>query len=318
LFGLAGNITTMRKASVGGRRDHRKLVLEINQVTGGAQCAQVRLEDAEVAARHRVVEPLGHGPHDLQLHVASARRFFRPRFEELACHRLPALSEVTSDIADRRPAQPCRDVVPAHPSTRRMLRCVVAIATEVRQVDAADEGDLVVDHDELLVVTVQRTLVRVQRDLDARAAHQLVAPRAHAAATRREHGHRSPRPQQHAHVDRCRRLGEQLAQQHRRLIAHEREPRRDAPARDQHAATRSPNRLLERREVRRALDQHVERIARTRRRISRRPQASVIRRRALRGAPEPTQPAGVVRLRRSLDRIPSYPVGGSQRVHGTT
>jgi hypothetical protein len=287
-------------------------------MTGGAQGTHVCLDDAEVAARHCVVELLGHGPHDLQLHLTSARRLLRRRLEVLAGDRVPALSEVASDVADRWPAQPCGYVVPAHAASRRMLRCVVAIAAEVRQVDAADERNLVVDHDELLVVAVQRTLVRVQRRLDARAAHELVAASAHGSATRREHGYRSPRPQQHAYVDRCCRLGEQLAQQHRRLVAHEREPRGDAPARDQHAATRSPNRLLERREVRRALDQHVKRITRTRRRIARRPQAPVLRWRVLRAVPEPTQPARMMRLRQPLDRIPGYPVGSSQRVHRTT
>ena len=175
-----------------------------------------------------------------------------------------------------------------------MLGRVVAITAEVRQVDAADEGDLVVDHDELLVVAVHRALVRVQRGLDARPAHELVAPLAHGGAARREHRHRRAGPQQHANVDRLGRLAQQLAQQHRRLVADERELRRDAPPRDQHAAPRAADRLLERREVRGALDQHVDRVARPRRRIPRGPQAPVVRRRALRGAPELAQPAGMV------------------------
>ena len=60
---------------------------------------------------------------------------------------------------------------------------------------------------------------------------------------------------------------QQLAQQHRRLVADEREPWRDAPPRDQHAAPGGADRLLERREVGRAVDQHLKRVARPRRRI---------------------------------------------------
>jgi hypothetical protein len=90
--------------------------------------------------------------------------------------------------------------VPAHPPARGMLGCVVAITAEVGQVDAANKSDLVVDHDELLVVAVHRALVRVQRDLDPRSAHELLAPRAHGGPAGREHGDRSAGPQQHANV----------------------------------------------------------------------------------------------------------------------
>src|ERR1035437_2056452 len=61
---------------------------------------------------------------------------------------------------------------------------------------------------------------------------------------------------------------QQLAQQHRRLVADEREPWRDAPPRDQHATTSATDRLLERQEVGRTVDQHLNRVARTRRRSS--------------------------------------------------
>ena len=89
-----------------------------------------------------------------------------------------------------------------------MLWRVVAITVEVCQVDAADKGDLVVDHDEFLVMAVHRALVRVQRGLDARPAHELVAPLAHGGSARREHGHRSARPEEHANIDRFGRLAQ--------------------------------------------------------------------------------------------------------------
>jgi hypothetical protein len=85
-------------------------------------------------------------------------------------------------------------MVPAQPPTPRMLRRVITITAEIRQIDAADKRDLVVDHHELLLVTVHRTLIRVQRRLDTRPAHQLIARLAHRRSARREHRRRSPRP----------------------------------------------------------------------------------------------------------------------------
>jgi hypothetical protein len=54
--------------------------------------------------------------------------------------------------------------------------------------------------------------------------------------------------------------------------------------------------------ARRDLDQHVERVARPRRRSSRGPLAPVVGWRALRGAPELAQPAGMVSARQALRR----------------
>ena len=157
--------------------------------------------------------------------------------------------------------------------------------------------------------------MRVQRSLDPRPAHELIAPRAHQGPARREHRHRSARPQQHANVDRLGRLAQQLAQQHRRLVADDRKPRSDAPPRDQHTAPRGTDRLLEHREVRRAVDQHLDRVARPRRRITRRPQAPVIRRRPLRGAPQLAQPANMVSARQTLDPSSGNAVGHSKDIH---
>jgi hypothetical protein len=181
-------------------RRPQKLVLQIDQVPGGAQRAQVLLDDAEVASRRELVELLGDGAHDLQLHIAGAHHAGWLRFQALAGDRLPALGDVAADVGHRRPAQPRGDVVPAHPPAPRMLGRVITITAKIRQIDAADKRELVVDHDELLVVAVHRALVRVQRGLDPRPAHELIAPRAHRSPPRREHGHRSP--QQHPNVDR--------------------------------------------------------------------------------------------------------------------
>jgi hypothetical protein len=89
-----------------------------------------------------------------------------------------------------------------------MLGRVIPITAEVGQIDPADKSDLVVDNDELLVVAVHRALLRVQRGLDTRPAHELIAPPAHRGPARREHRHRRAGPQQHANVDRLCRLAQ--------------------------------------------------------------------------------------------------------------
>jgi len=53
-----------------------------------------------------------------------------------------------------------------------MVAGVVAVAGLRREIDAADEGDPVVNDDRLLVVAVHRTLVRVECDLRLRMVDQ--------------------------------------------------------------------------------------------------------------------------------------------------
>ena len=57
------------------------------------------------------------------------------------------------DVGDDRPAQHTEGVMPADVVPRDVRRGVEAIAGIRRQVDAADERDLIVDDDDLFVVT---------------------------------------------------------------------------------------------------------------------------------------------------------------------
>ncbi len=109
-----------------------------------------------------------------------------------------------------------------------------------------DERDRFVDHDQLLVVAVHRTVVRVQRRLDPGPRTNSSRPAPTNDRRGAKHRRRSPRPQQHANVDRLGRLTQQLVQQ-AGLVADDREPRRDAPPRDQNAALRGTDRVLEHR-----------------------------------------------------------------------
>ena len=67
--------------------------------------------------------------------------------------------------------------MPTEASARRVARSVETVAGEVGEVDATDECQLVVDDDELLVVTVHRALVRVQRADDLVAGAERFADR---------------------------------------------------------------------------------------------------------------------------------------------
>src|ERR1035437_8433200 len=84
-----------------------------------------------------------------------------------ACQRWATWWPTSATAGPRsREATSCQPIRPP-----RTLGRVIKITAEVRQVDAADKRELVVDHDELLVVAVHRALVRVQRGLDPRPAH---------------------------------------------------------------------------------------------------------------------------------------------------
>ena len=78
--------------------------------------------------------------------------------------------------------------MPAEPVARAGARSSRAGRRQGRQVDPADERRLVVDDDELLVVAVERTLPRVERHRDPRAAGELVA---HASRTSPRSGWKS-------------------------------------------------------------------------------------------------------------------------------
>ena len=88
---------------------------------------------------------------------------------------------------------------------------VVAVAGQRRQVDPADEGDLVVDDHDLLVVAVQRPRAGLELGADPGAADELVALGPDDAAARREHRDRRARPGEHPHRDALGDLAEQLA-----------------------------------------------------------------------------------------------------------
>jgi hypothetical protein len=106
---------------------------------------------------------------------------------------------------------------------------------------------------------MEKTFLRVERDLDAGQAPQLLPDRGRfrpAGPERRRQGR--PRPQQHAHARSPARVGEGVLDGRARL-AGEREVRFDVPSRDVDVVARSGYRLGHRAERLLAVDEDPER-----------------------------------------------------------
>ena len=183
-----------------------------------------------------------------------------------------------------------------------MVRRVEAVTGEIREVDAADERDLVVDHDRLLMVAVHRPLVAIERTLDPRRDTQPLASRAHLGASRVKQRHGRSGPQQHANVDRLGELGQQPTEHDRRVtVAHELQRRLQMPAGDVDVRTSGGEPLGDTRERRRSIDEHLDAIARPRRRVACRP---ATRRRIQRPLPTVTaKTAPMMRADQSLHAV---------------
>ena len=192
--------------------------------------------------------------------------------QRLAGGRLPAQREVGGDVAHDRPFQQRAGVVPADLLLLvRVLVGVVAVAGQRREVDAADERQLVVDDHELLVVAVHHPRAAVELALDLRAAHEPLARGLDLAAARLEHRQRRARPHDHAHGDALGGLGQQLADR-RRVARAGVEVGLEVPGADVDVALGVADRLGHARQRVLAVDQHLHRVAVPRRRGGLRPQ----------------------------------------------
>src|SRR5207244_1375221 len=112
--------------------------------------------------------------HHLQLDVARGIGSGNRR-KRLAGDLLPAHAEVLGDVRDGRSLDARGCVVPADGAAGRVLADVEAVALLPSEVDAADEGNAIVDHDRLLMVAVQGPLFRVDAALDPSLLRKLVA-----------------------------------------------------------------------------------------------------------------------------------------------
>ena len=249
-----------------------------------------------------VVHALGDGADHLDGVLARGGRR-RPAGEVLAGQLLPAHREVIAHVGHRRAAQPRADVVPAEPAQGLVAARVVAVSAEVGHVDPADERDLAVDHDRLLVVAVERVLARVGLDADPGLAREGLQPGLRPPCALGERaGTGAPAQASSAHVDALGGLGQQGAEDRRRVSADELEMGGGVPAGDVHVLARPGDRLGDGGEGLLAVDQHVEPAAGPRRWIAGGPHAIVGRVERPRPA-ETSQPAGV--LERTAASTPS-------------
>ncbi len=117
-----------------------------------------------------------------------------------------------SHVPDGRPLEASSSVMPPELGPRRMVTAVAAIAAEARQVDAADERHSIVDNDRLFVMAMKRPFACVESALNRGSLPEFVTHPAHGSAGWPKDGKRRTRPQEHAHVDAPRHLGQQRPQ----------------------------------------------------------------------------------------------------------
>ena len=117
------------------------------------------------------------------------------------------------------------------------------------------------------MVAVHRPLSGIERALDRVAGGELVADLADGGPPGLHHGQRDARPDQYADRDACRSLGEQLLQDDRPLVPGHGKGRRAVPAGDVDVRSGSRDAHCHRMERVGSIDQHLDRVARSWRRI---------------------------------------------------
>ena len=190
----------------------------VHEALGGAQRADVRLEDRIVAPPHRAIRPGWNRAHDLRLDVTRLLGNLRAR-EDLARRSVPAKAEVVRDVSYRRPFDAHGRVVPADPSPRDVRRGVPGIAAIEGQVDAADERNAAVDHDRLLVMAVSESRAAVGVRLDLRIAGHVVEHVADVVLRRLEERYGRALPGEQPHVDLLSELGQEVPDDHRLVFS---------------------------------------------------------------------------------------------------
>ena len=241
-------------------RRPEELVLEVDEALRAPEGAPVRLEHAEVALRQRDEDALGNRPHDLQLDVP-LRLLRHGLGETLLARAAPAKPEVVATSVTAGPsiriAASCQPTEPRDGCFGRVER-VTAVE---RQVDAADERHLVVDQDDLLVMRVLEPDARVGLGLDARPAREHLHVRLHVPLGRPKDGKRGALPDEQAHVDAACDVREEVAEHDGILLPREVELGREAPAEEVDVRPGAGDRLGDRGQVRRPVDQHLDAVA---------------------------------------------------------
>jgi hypothetical protein len=186
---------------------------------------------------------------------------------------------------------------------------VAFVGGQVGQVDAPDEGHLVVDDDEFLVVSVEGALVCVESAFDSRTRDECVPLPTHVGTRWFEQGQRRSRPQKHTHFAAVGgEVGEEVSHGQALAVTHESEVGRDRPPGDQDVRACVLQRCRDARQRCSAVDQHVNRCALARRRIAGDPQGPFERVQGV-GLIEAAEAAFVMGDKEALDVVAHEVVG---------
>ena len=206
--------------------------------------------------------------------------------------------------------------MPSETAAHRMIAGVETVPAERGQIDAPDERDLAIHDRQLLVMTMHRPLMRIERALHPGAADQLLAHAAHRRTSWRESPHRRSRPQQHPNLDALRQLTEQIAQPSRPIVAPQTEIRRNVPPGDMHMRASTSQRLSDPWQRLPAIHQHLKRAPRARRGIGGTPQRRTARRFQLIDPANTLQPATMMPTDRDLDALARPPINALNQATG--
>ena len=114
-------------------------------------------------------------------------------------------------VRRRRTPYLSREVVPPDPVTRRVLARIETVAPKVRVVEPTHKGDLVVDDEDLLVVSMQWALMVIQQAMDACTSHEFVAGAFDVDAPDGRPRDQRTGPKQNPNIDSSGEFGQQFA-----------------------------------------------------------------------------------------------------------
>ena len=246
-------------------RSPQELVLQVDQVLRASERPAVLGEDRELAVGQEAVDLLRHRPQELRL-VRAGRFRHRRRCQPLTGHLTPAGLEMGGDINDHRATETDGRIVPAQALPRLVSRRVPPVGGDVGQIEPTDEGHLVVDDQELLVVAVLQVLVGVQCNPDTGNARERV-PRLSSVRPRRpDHGELGATPQENPELGPPSGCGERLPEGRRSVAPGQQEVGCGIPAGEVHAALSALDRSEHRSEGRLTVDEDLDAVPDTNRR----------------------------------------------------
>ena len=131
--------------------------------------------------------------------------------QALARDPFPTQAKMCGHVRRGRPTQLRGHVVPPDSIPQRMLIRIEAIAPQIRVVDPTNKCDLVIDDEDLLVMSMEGALTVIKQAMHACPSHELIAGAFDPGAPDGGPRDRGTRPKQHPDVDAGGELGQQFA-----------------------------------------------------------------------------------------------------------